>query len=69
MNLYEVAATQAPVLMQNYGGPVGLVGRLAGLGNDEVEAGVPWWAWFGVGMVAGGMLIYASRKKIERILE
>lgn len=65
---YEAAAAQLPSLVNNYGGPLGLVGRLAGLGNEEIEAGVPWWAWFGIGMIAGGVVTYASREKIERIL-
>lgn len=39
------------------GGPVGFVGRVAGLGPDELDAGVPSWAWFvlgaGLGITAG----------------
>lgn len=35
--------------------PVRLVGRLAGLGSDELDAGIPTWAWvvmaFGTGVV------------------
>lgn len=69
MNPYDIAAQQAPQLLQNYGGPLGLAGKLLGLGKDEVEAGVPWWSWFGVGILAGGLVTYALRHKIEKIVE
>ena len=69
MNPYEIAAEQGPKLLNNYGGPLGLAGKLVGLGTEEMEAGIPWWTWLGIGMMAGGMVAYASRHKLERILE
>jgi len=53
-----------PVL-DNVGGPMGIVGRIAGLGADEIDAGVPKWAWLGVGIVAGGIAMYFLRPRVE----
>lgn len=43
--------------------PLRLVGRLAGLGSAELDAGVPTWAWvtiaFGAGAAAS--LLYSDR--------
>jgi hypothetical protein len=58
------ASAMRPVL-DGAGGPLGIVGRAVGLGGDEIEAGVPGWAWFGVGMVAGGVAMYFLRPRIE----
>ena len=69
MNPYEFAASQAPDLINRYGGPLGLAGKLVGLGKDELKAGVPWWGWLGVGILAGGIATYASRHTLEKILE
>ncbi len=69
MNPYLVAANQAAPLLNTVGGPVGLLGRIVGLGSDETEAGVPGWAWFGVGCLAGGALVFTLRKKIEKFQE
>jgi len=66
---YGAALGQVPGLMQNYGGPVGVVGRAIGLGQAELEAGIPWWGWLGVGVVVGGVLTYAARDKIQQIVE
>lgn len=39
------------------GNPLRVVGRIAGLGNAEMDAGVPAWGWallsFGVGVFVG----------------
>jgi hypothetical protein len=51
--------------MDGAGGPLGIVGRMAGLGADEIEVGVPKWAWFGVGIVAGGIAMYFLRPRVE----
>lgn len=50
------------------GGPFGVVGRAAGLGQEELTAGVPPWAWVAVGAVAGLTVGYGMRKSIERII-
>ena len=59
MNGYWAAAQYAPQVMTRYGGPVGLAGKLVGLGIDELEAGVPWWSWLGVGAIAGAVVTLA----------
>lgn len=68
----ETAATVAgyagPVL-DGVGGPLGLVGRFAGLGGDELDAGVPGWAWFGVGVIVGAAAMYGLRPRVEAFLE
>jgi hypothetical protein len=69
MNLYETAASHAPALLDRYGGPVGLAGKIVGLGQSEMKAGVPWWAWLGIGIMAGGIVTYSYRDRLERILE
>jgi hypothetical protein len=50
-------APQAASAIGAIGGPVGFVGRVAGFGPDELDAGVPGWAWFvlgaGLGITAG----------------
>ncbi len=60
-------AGQVGRLVDNYGGPMGLAGKVIGLGADEIDAGVPGWAWFGVGVMLGGATAYMLRHKIERI--
>jgi len=68
MDQMATAATVAEALgptMDNVGGPMGLVGRAIGLGGDELEAGVPKWAWFGIGIVAGGIAMYFLRPRVE----
>lgn len=67
MNPYLMAAEQAPQMLKRYGGPLGLAGKIIGLSSDEVESGLPWWAWAGCGAIAGGVLTYALRDKIERL--
>jgi len=43
--------------------------RLAGLGAAEQEAGVPKWAWFGMGVLAGSAAMFffgdAIRDKLD----
>lgn len=51
--------------LDNVGGPLGLVGRAIGLGGDELEVGVPKWAWLGIGVVAGGIVMYFLRPRVE----
>lgn len=67
MEPYLMAAQQAPQMLKRYGGPVGLAGRALGLGQDELEAGIPWWAWMGIGALAGGIVTYSLRDRIERL--
>ena len=69
MNGSIAAAQQVSPILNQMGGPKGLLGRAVGLGPDEVEAGAPWWAWIGIGMFIGGAAAYSLRHKLERIME
>lgn len=48
--------------------PLRLVGRLAGLGSSELDAGVPTWAWvtiaFGAGAAASLLYSETLRRKV-----
>lgn len=61
-------ATAAQSVVTDLGGPLGLVGRVIGLGADELEDGIPGWAWFGVGVIAGAGLAYTFRGRIEKVV-
>ena len=61
------AAQAAEILgpaMDGVGGPLGLVGRAVGMGPDEIDAGVPGWAWFGIGAVSGAIAMYFLHDRI-----
>lgn len=62
------AASAARSLFDGVGGPMGVVGRLAGLGADEMDAGVPGWAWASIGFVAGAAVAYVLHPRIERVV-
>jgi hypothetical protein len=67
-NAAAAAEALGPV-MDHIGGPVGLAGRLVGFGADEIDAGVPGWAWFGIGMVAGATAMYFLKDRMEAFVE
>jgi hypothetical protein len=48
---------------------MGIVGRLAGLGADELDAGVPGWAWLAVGAVAGAAAAYSLHDRLQAFIE
>ena len=52
----------------HYGGPMGLLGKVVGLSEGEMKAGIPYWGWAGMGLVAGAVLGFTLRHKIERML-
>lgn len=65
------AYTQAKAMgnmVDRYGGPVGLAGKIIGLGQDELRAGIPWWSWLAVGGLAGGFLVYSFRHRVEKVM-
>lgn len=62
------AADAAQSVVTDLGGPLGMVTRLAGLGSDELDAGVPGWAWLGIGLVVGAGVAYTFRDKLERVV-
>jgi hypothetical protein len=65
---FEAATNAAEAfkpLIDDAGGPFGLVGRAIGLGADEIQAGVPKWAWFGIGLVGGVGMMWVFRDRIS----
>jgi len=65
MRAAAAAADAIGPAVSRVGGPLGIVGRIAGLGADELESGVPKWAWLGIGLVAGGIAMYFLRPRVE----
>jgi len=64
----RAAGAAAEVLgpaMDDVGGPLGIVGRAVGLGADEIDAGVPGWAWFGIGAVGGAITMYMLHDRLK----
>lgn len=55
----------APILQKSGQSPFALAGRLFGLGQDEMKAGVPKWAWAGVGLVLGATVIWVWGDEIK----
>lgn len=55
----------APVLERSGDSPLSLAGKIVGLGNAEIAAGVPKWAWGVVGATAGvtAMWLWGDRVK------
>lgn len=49
--------------------PLKLAARLAGLGDAEVSAGVPTWAWVGLGLITGGVLGVKFGPDLMRLLK
>lgn len=66
MNLYGAPLQGGVAMVNRYGGPIGLAGKIIGLGKEEIEAGVPGWAWFGLGCLVGGAVIFAARGRLEK---
>lgn len=50
------------------GNPVQLLGRLFGLGQAEMKAGVPKWAWLLGGVVLGGAAMLVWGAPVRRVL-
>jgi hypothetical protein len=70
--MVEQAITAAPHMrgaVNAMGGPKGMLGRAFGMGPDEMEVGVPWWAWLLIGGAAGGIAVWLTRERLERIAE
>lgn len=62
------AANAAQSVVTDLGGPLGMVGRLVGLGADELDEGIPNWAWFGIGLVVGAGVAYTFRERIQKVV-
>ena len=46
--------------------PARVLGRVLGMGSEEMAVGVPKWAWAGVGFVAGATTMWVFRDQIRR---
>lgn len=64
----RVFAGLAPLYAMSGESPKGFVGRVAGLGAYELRAGVPAWAWVGVGFVAGATVVWVWGGKVKEAL-
>jgi len=62
----RAAARAAGPLLDHMGGPLGLVGRTLGFAPGE---SVPGWAWFGVGALAGAVVMHALHDKFQAFVE
>ena len=62
------AAHAAQSVVTDLGGPLGVVGRVAGMGGDELDAGIPGWAWLGIGLVVGAGVAYTFRDRLEKVV-
>lgn len=49
-------------------GPMGLAGKIIGLGESELQVGLPWWSWLALGTVGGVALGYIYKEKIQRVI-
>lgn len=47
--------------------PLRMLGRIAGLGNAEMDAGIPKWAWLGVGVVVGATVTWVWGDKAKSL--
>lgn len=68
--LGQIAAGLIPVVADRTKGksPVALAGRVLGMGEAEMKAGVPKWAWAGVGIVAGVTVMWVFGDKIKAVV-
>ncbi len=62
------AARAAGGMVGNLGGPGRILGRAVGLGDLEMDVGVPAWAWFLMGLASGAVAAYALHERIERVI-
>jgi len=59
---------QSGPALDRLGGPLGLVGRVAGLGEPELRAGIPGWAWFGVGFMVGATAMFMTHDRVRKFM-
>jgi hypothetical protein len=64
-SLGKAAAGLMPVLQKTGQSPLQIVGRVAGLGAYEMRAGIPKWAWAGIGIVTGITVMWMWGDKIK----
>lgn len=68
MQIAQAALPQLQNTANHYGGPMGILGKVVGLGDDTIKSGLPWWGWASIGLVSGVVLGYALRDKIHRVV-
>lgn len=69
MKLVGISGIQAArSIGDDLGGAGAIVKRLAGLGGDEIDAGIPGWAYTIIGLGVGAALTYVFREKIEEVV-
>lgn len=61
----RAAGALAPIIEKSGQSPLALAGRILGLGTEEMKAGIPKWAWAGVGLVAGATVIWVWGDEIK----
>lgn len=66
LNPFDVAKGLEPILQHTGDSPVQFAGRLLGLGAAEQRAGVPSWGVLGVGLIAGGALVWVFGDDLRR---
>lgn len=55
---------------QTVDNPTGLAGRLVGLNESEQQAGIPTWAWVGIGLALGAVLGASSfAEPLQRLMK
>lgn len=64
-----VAAEALHPLVEEHGGPLGIVGRVIGMGQAEVKAGIPKWAWLSIGVFTGAAAAYHFRRNLSALFE
>jgi len=62
-------AEAAGPLVDSMGGPLGVLGRAMGLSQEQIEAGIPGWAWAATGLLGGIVVGYLLHDKIEAFRE
>ena len=66
MNPFDVARGLEPILQRTGDSPMQFAGRLLGLGAEQQRLGVPKWGWLGVGLVAGGAVVWVYGDDMRR---
>lgn len=58
-------AAAMPPWLSKVGGPLGFAGRVCGLGQEEMQAGIPAWAWALGGFAVGAAVMYVAAPSIR----
>jgi len=62
------AAPQVKGILDALGGPGAMLGRMVGFGQDELQSGIPGWAWFLMGAGAGAAAMFFAKERLESLL-